>query len=321
MSETEPQTAPEAPETAEPTTAPDVLGAPKVAEAPEAPEAADPTTPPGGPEAPEAAETLAGAVPAAAPVPAKPRGRVLRAVALWTAALVVCGGLGAGTAAAITAMDRTDVPGLATANDGRWAYPKLTLPALPEGAPRPFTDGNEGEIHYADLRALVLPAPAGATVDPKLDGGWASVEQYLSLYPKERRDLLRQAVDDSALRHVAARAWTMPDGTKSAVYLLRFKSVGFSEAFKDEALSVGSSDTLPLDGTGGVESDSLGTGVRVDDTALYTVAEIRPYGPEQTRWAYIQAGDTLALVVQSRKGEALAVPFQQTVILQNQLLG
>ncbi|MGW5423188.1 hypothetical protein [Streptomyces sp. NPDC003943] len=291
MSETEPQTAPEAPETAEPTTPP---------------------------EAPEAAETLT-AAPAAGP--AKPRGRVLRAVALWTAALVVCGGLGAGTAAAITAMERTDVPGLATANDGRWEYPKLSLPALPEGAPRPFTDGNEGEIHYADLRALVLPAPAGATVDPKRAGGWVSVDDYLSLYPKERRDLLRQAIDDSALRHVAARAWTMPDGTKSAVYLLRFKSVGFSEAFKDEALSVGSSDTLPLDGTGVVESDSLGTGVRVDDTALYTVAETKPYGPEQTRWAYIQAGDTLALVVQSRKGEALAVPFQQTVILQNQLLG
>ncbi|MFJ9829086.1 hypothetical protein ACIRSU_32630 [Streptomyces sp. NPDC101160] len=245
---------------------------------------------------------------------------MLRAVALWTAALVVCGGLGVGTAAGITAMDRTDVPGLATANDGRWAYPKLSLPALPEGAPRPFTDGNEGEIHYADLRALVLPAPAGATVDPKRAGGWVSVDDYLSLYPKDRRGALKQAIDDSALRHVAARAWTMPDGTKSAVYLLRFKSVGFSEAFKDDALNGGSRDTVPLDGTGTVESDSLGSDMRAGDTAVYTVAETKPYGAEQTRWSYIQAGDTLALIVQSRRGGAAAVPFQQTVTLQDQLL-
>lgn len=271
-----------------------------------------------------APETAAPETPAAAPeaTPRNPRSRkLLGSVLRWAAAVVVCGGLGAGTAAAITSMERTDVPGLATESDGRWAYPKLSLPPLPEGSPRPFTIGNEGEVHHADLRRLVLPAPAGATVDPKLDGGWVSVEEFLSLYAKERRGLIREAVADSALRHVAARSWTMPDGTKSAVYLLRFKSVGFSEAFKDEVLNVGSPDTLPLDGTDGIASDSLGTAVQVPDTALYTVAEIPPYGAEQTRWAYIHAGDTLALVVQSRKGEAAPVPFQQTVTLQNQLLG
>ena len=42
---------------------------------------------------------------------------------------------------------------------------------------------------------------------------------------------------------------------------------------------------------------------------------------EQVRQAYLVAGDTLGLVVQSRKGRALAVPFQQTVVLQSQLLG
>lgn len=60
----------------------------------------------------------------------------------------------------ITALDRNDVPGLATESDGRWEYPELRLPALPVDRPRPFTDGNEGEIHYADLRELLLPAPA-----------------------------------------------------------------------------------------------------------------------------------------------------------------
>ncbi|XEC32832.1 hypothetical protein JAO84_19420 [Streptomyces fradiae] len=263
-------------------------------------------------EAPAALETA----------PKNPRSRkLLGSVLRWAAAVVVCGGLGAGTAAAITSMERTDVPGLATENDGRWAYPKLSLPPLPEGSPRPFTIGNEGEVHHADLRALLLPAPAGATVDPKLDGVWMSVDQYVSLYAKDKRAGLKQAIDDSALRHVAVRAWTMPDGTRSTVYLLRFKSVGFSEAFKDEALNAGSADTVLLDGVQGIETESLGDDVRVTNTALYAVAERKPYGPEQTRWAYIQAGDTLGLVVQSRKGEAAPVPFQQTVTLQNQLLG
>ena len=36
--------------------------------------------------------------------------------------------------------------------------------------------------------------------------------------------------------------------------------------------------------------------------------------------AYLHAGDVLALVLQSHKGAAAAVPFQQTVALQSQLL-
>ncbi|WP_181139720.1 hypothetical protein [Streptomyces sp. Ru71] len=50
-------------------------------------------------------------------------------------------------------------------------------------------------------------------------------------------------------------------------------------------------------------------------------AEKEPYGPEQVRQAVLSAGDVLAVVVRSRKGGAAAVPFQQTVVLQSQLLG
>ena len=49
--------------------------------------------------------------------------------------------------------------------------------------------------------------------------------------------------------------------------------------------------------------------------------ETRPYGEEQDRQAYLAAGDVLAVVLQSRKGTAPAVPFRQTVVLQSQLLG
>ncbi|MEU8763501.1 hypothetical protein [Streptomyces sp. NPDC048659] len=273
--------------------------------------------------APEAADA------AAAGLPAPPGGsgrsrRVLAAVARWTAAVLVFGGVGAGTAAGITAMERTEVPGLATESDGRWEYPRLSLPALPQGSPRPFTDGNEGEIHHADLRALLLPAPAGAAVDPKANGGWTTRDAFLSAYGKEDRPPLARALDDSTLRHIAVRAWTMPDGTRSSVHLLRFGSVGYAEEFKDALIASEGGGVVPdilPEGAAGAKMETYGDDIDVPDTRPYIYQEPKPYGPEQIRWAYIQAGDTLAVVRQSRKGEAAHVPFQQTVTLQNQLLG
>ncbi|MET8503537.1 hypothetical protein ABZV60_02640 [Streptomyces sp. NPDC004787] len=250
--------------------------------------------------------------------------RVLGAVARWTAAVLVCGGVGAGTAAGITAMERTDVPGLATESDGRWEYPRLSLPPLPEGSPRPFTSGNEGEIHHADIRRLLLPAPAGATVDPKADGGWTTTEAFLSLYGTDDRAGLQQALADSTLRHIATRSWTMPDGTRSSVHLLRFGSVAYAEEFKDALVASDDGDVVPEvlpAAVQGAKMDTFGDDIDVPGTRPYVYQEPKPYGPEQTRWAYVQAGDTLAVVLQSRKGGAAAVPFQQTVTLQNQLLG
>ncbi|MEV7375005.1 hypothetical protein AB0O51_29485 [Streptomyces sp. NPDC090301] len=269
--------------------------------------------------APEPAPVLAAPAPAA---PGRTR-RVLLAVARWTAAAVVCGGVGAGTALGITAMERTDVPGLATESDGRWDYPELRLPALPADRPRPFTTGNDGEIHHADLRELLLPAPAGATLDPKLKGGFVSTDAYLALYGKEFRADLKKTLADSTLRHVAARGWTTPDGTRTSIHLLRFSSVAYAEAYKDEALHADGADgpeALP-DGVEGVVMDNFADDVEVPETSLYVFREKKPYGPDQVRWAYVQAGDTLALITQTRRGEALGVPFQQTVTLQNQLLG
>ncbi|WP_030693679.1 hypothetical protein [Streptomyces globisporus] len=259
---------------------------------------------------------------AASAKPRKSRKPLLRGIARWTAAVLVCGAVGAGTAMGITAMERTDVPGLATESDGRWAYPKLALPALTEGALRPFTDGNEGEIHHADLRKLLLPAPAGATVDPKLDGGWVGLDSYLALLKEKDRGEVKEELADSALRHVAARGWTMPDGTTTRIHLLRFSSVAFSEAYKDETVREVSAQLRRLpDGVESAEIDTEAQGADVPYLSVYAYEELRPYGPEQTRWACIQAGDTLAVVTQTRKGGVLTVPFRQTVTLQAQLLG
>ncbi|MFC8230884.1 hypothetical protein [Streptomyces sp. NPDC057287] len=259
-----------------------------------------------------------------APAAPRPQRRVLRAVLRWTAAVLVMGGLGAGTVAGITSMKRTDVPGLATRDDGRWDYPALTLPALPADAPRPFSDSNTAEIHHADLRRLLLPVPAGATVDKELDGGWVDTARYTAEYGKDDRTALDQHLEDSALRHVAARGWTMKDGTSSRVYLLQFNSVAYSTAFIDEIFDEGGSLPIPLAGMAEPVWDEDWTATAgAEFTTAHVYSEPEPYGAEQVRHAYVLAGDTVALVVHSRKGGAgaEAVPFHQTLILQNQLLG
>lgn len=269
---------------------------------------------PAGPEAPVAAP--------AAPVPDPVRDRpVLRAVARWTVAVLVCGGLGAGTAMGITSMERTDVPGLTTESDGRWDYPKLSLLALPKDTPRPFTEGNREEIHYADERKLLLPAPATATVDKKLNGGWVTSKQFTAEYEEEKRAELELALKDYAVRHIAARGWTMPDGTASRVYLLQFDSAASADSFNDDEIRTGAKPGAALAGTAEFKLDpDWDTSGNVLPTATYVYLENAPAGAEETRQAYVVAGDTLALIVQSRKGKAHAVPFHQTVVLQNQLL-
>lgn len=90
------------------------------------------------------------------------RPAALFAALRWTAAAVVFGALGTTVAYAVTDRDRTDIPTLATQGDGRWTYPPLARPTLPVGAEAPFSAGNRGQIHYADLEQLLLPAPEEA---------------------------------------------------------------------------------------------------------------------------------------------------------------
>ncbi|WP_405937958.1 hypothetical protein OG338_15975 [Streptomyces sp. NBC_00726] len=254
---------------------------------------------------------------------ARPPRRVLRAVARWTAAVLVFGAAGAGTAYGITEMERTDVPGLATEDDGRWDYPALALPALPADKPRPYSDGNPSEIHHADLRELLLPAPAGVKVDKKLKGGWVSTKQFAAEFTEGGRAGIGETLREGTLRHIAARGWTMPDGTSNRIYLLQFSSADDADAYRDDRF-IGASAGDELLGAHEMELDeSWKGGGKVEGTASYVFSEPKPYGSAQVRTGYVIAGDTLAMVVQSRKGAAGApsVPFHQTLILQNQLLG
>ncbi|MFC9846047.1 hypothetical protein ACFWFF_10330 [Streptomyces sp. NPDC060223] len=256
--------------------------------------------------------------------PVKKDRRVLRAVLRWTAAVVVFAAVGTAAAYGITRMERTDVPGLATEPDGRWEYPTISKPPLPAGSPGPFAETNTAGAHYADLRKLVLPAPKGAKADVALRGedGWLATKTFLAEYAtKEDRETVGQLLTDYGLRHIAARGWTTPDGTHTRIYLLQFGTAAVAdELVTSELISYNS----PVHTARGAEAVEAYTGfaaeAQVADVSRYSFVETKPYGPEQVRQAYLSAADTVAVVLQSRKGTAEALPFQQTVILQSQLL-
>ncbi|MEU8687192.1 hypothetical protein [Streptomyces sp. NPDC048665] len=261
--------------------------------------------------------------------PAAPAGKdrpVLRAVLRWTAALAVFAVAGTSTAYGITRVERTDLPGLATRPDGRWDYPRIVRPPLPAGRPAPFARNNAADIHYADLRALVLSAPKGAKAVPALAGdrGWTNPKAFLAEYAsKDDRDALQGELTDHGLRHIAARGWTMPDGTRTRIYLLQFETgLIAGEVQQDEFTGY---DDPPLALRGAADNamdESYPAAATADGNSLVEeFAEKQPYGAEQVRQAYISSGDVIALVVQSRAGGAKEIPFQQTVVLQQQLLG
>ncbi|MEU1178062.1 hypothetical protein ABZ464_10490 [Streptomyces sp. NPDC005820] len=251
------------------------------------------------------------------------RNRMARGLLRWAAAVTVFAAVGASTAYGITRMDRTDVPGLATKSDGRWAYPTLTRPPLPSGSPGPFATANPSGAHYADLRALVLPAPEGATQDKALAGsdGWLATKDFLKEFEATRRGDIQDKLVDAGLRHIAARGWTTPDGIITRVYLLRFGSVAVTDQVVADTLTRYDAPVYPVRGADAYERDEdFPTEPRSKNVALTPYAEMKPYGSEQVRLAYLSAGDVLAMIVQAGKGGMPAIPFQQTVVLQSQLL-
>lgn len=263
--------------------------------------------------------------PSAEAVPPVRRDRLSRAVLRWTAVVVVFAVVGAGTAYGITRMDRTDLPGLETESDGRWAYPQLTKPPLPSGSPGPQAESNLAGAHHADLRALLLPAPEGAEENEVLRGtdGWLPTGEFLKEYEdKGDRETLGQKLVDAGLRHIAARGWTTRDGTRTRIYLLQFDTAAVvEEKFFHPYFSYGD-PVYEVRGTEDVAFDEfLSDNAVVPGVDRGAYVESKPYGKEHERYAYLAAGDVLGVVLQSRKGIAHALPFRQTVVLQSRLLG
>jgi hypothetical protein len=259
--------------------------------------------------------------PTSAPAPAARERRVLRAVLRWTSAVLVFAALGGATAYAVTLPERAGIPGLETPADGRWTYPALKLPRLPEGAPRALdTDRNTSGRHYADARGLLLPVPRGAKADNAFPGrgGWLPAATFVKLFQPDDRRLLELELEQEGLRHIAARAWTMPDGTRAETYLVQFITKAYATRFHgDLSTDQGTFEDAPavsLDKA--YDSYALPVGINT-----YVYDEDRPRGRSHVRYAYIVAGDTIAVVVLSRAGSVPVVPFHQAVDLQGELLG
>ncbi|MFE2327843.1 hypothetical protein ACFXD5_28700 [Streptomyces sp. NPDC059385] len=276
--------------------------------------------------APVTVEAAQGPVPAAAEAPedkAPKDRRKLFAFLRWTAAVTVFAVAGAGVAYGITLPERTDIPGLSTKDDGRWVFPQLAKPTLPPGAAQPFAEDNKDGIHYAGAAELLLPAPKGAKPDPALKiekDSVVSPDTFLEEYESTAREKMKQGFADEGLRQIVGRGWLMPDGTRTRVYLLRFHSSGFANTFAGCGLNAS------VNGVKRMEPDSAWAKVKSTQSApsgigvLSLYSEARPYGDDQVRLGCVDSGDLLAVVFQTRKGEAAALPFHQTVILQGGLL-
>ncbi|MEU9036299.1 hypothetical protein AB0D45_15535 [Streptomyces sp. NPDC048352] len=261
--------------------------------------------------------------PAVTPAPPAPKGRRgLRALLRWTAAVLAFAAAGTGAAYGITRAERSDLPGLSTRDDGRWTYPAVAKPTLAPGAAQPFAPDNKDGIHYAALTQLLLPAPEGSAPDTglKLEKDQAvTVDTFLEEYEPTVRAKMKQGFTDDGLRQIAARGWTMPDGTRTRVYLLRFHSSGFVDAFE------GCGINMNLNGINRIEGDSDWSKAKNEqdppdlaDVSLFT--EAAPVGDEDLKAGCVKGGDIQAVVLQTRRGKVAAVPFHQTVILQDQLL-
>ncbi|MEU6175051.1 hypothetical protein ABZ832_24485 [Streptantibioticus parmotrematis] len=264
--------------------------------------------------APAPADTATADTPAApaAPVAPKPPRRRLRAVLRWTAAVLVFAVAGSASAYAVTRAQRTDLPGLATPGDGRLTFPELT--AVGQGRVDP------GGHHLADLRQLLLPAPESARPDPSLPGrdAWLSEAAYGKLYGSAATTETNRLTENGC-RRVAATAWTLPDGTRTQIYLLQFGSSGLASEYENEVITDATLADAPqstVDGTVPGAADGVPSG-----TLINPYNENEPSGPTHLRYAYIVSGDTVALVISAHKGSTAYVPFRQTVTLQAQLLG
>lgn len=305
-------------------TVPAQAAAPAAEGLPAAPEWTAPASEAPASEAPVAEHGTAPVNPFAAPeVPAAPKDRrKLFAALRWTAAVLVFAAVGTGVTYGIAQPERTDIPGLSTKDDGRWVYPALAKPTLPPGAALPFAEDNEDGIHYAGLTQLLLPAPVGSTPDSTLKTEKDEVvtpDAFLTEYEDSAREDLKRQFADDGLRQIVGRGWTTADGTRTRIYLLRYHSSGFADSFSGCNVGMqlkGTHTILDVDWTKAMSAQSMPT---LKEVSLF--AETEPAGDEQVKVGCIRAGDLVSVILQTRKGQVAAIPFHQTVILQNQLLG
>ncbi|GAA0679901.1 hypothetical protein GCM10010193_36940 [Kitasatospora atroaurantiaca] len=258
----------------------------------------------------------------------------------WGAAALILLLSGTAAAVAVTAPERTKIPGLETPNDGRYAFPQLTLPPLPSGKPAPHASGTDGR-HYADLRQLLLTPPKGATVSaasaaaspapsssasasataaPTATAAAADAADWVPCTGYAARDKdpakFNALLAENACRAATKRVWTTPDGTRTEIWLLRFGSAVEAGAFYLK-MNQGDLKDVP-----GLEYAYLSIAPSVDSTSstAFTKTTAGSKNEPVGRVAYVQASDIAAAVVMTNPQGVPVQAFRQVTILQNNML-
>nr|WP_167532266.1 MULTISPECIES: hypothetical protein [Streptomyces] len=133
----------------------------------------------------------------------------------------------------------------------------------------------------------MLPAPRGATADKALAGthGRVRTGTFLGEYPlKDDRELLAGVFRDRGLRHIAARGWTTPDGTRTRVYLLPFDTGLVAGEVRQQEFAGYGHAPRTLRGAPRTELDGRFPDTwQLPDVMHYAYDGPRPYGAEQVR--------------------------------------
>ena len=250
-----------------------------------------------------------------------PTRRTLRIVLRWAAALLTTGAVGAGTAFAVTLPRRTDIPGLATKDDGRYVF-VAGKPPLAAGATTPRTQNSLR--HDADLRQYLLPAPVGAKPDAAYPGasGWYPVKDFLN--GLAYADSLTGDLGEYGLRRIAAEGWTTPDGQHTVVELLQFPDNYGASRFDETLATNGLAQVTDRVDTGEVVQfpDLDGTSGHIDIQHYSTVKSDAPklIAPKEGRSATFTVGDVDVLVITTGPAHMPDAPTEQIVLLQAAML-
>ncbi|MEV4612207.1 hypothetical protein AB0K43_06325 [Kitasatospora sp. NPDC049258] len=270
----------------------------------------------------------------------------------WGGAALILVLTGTAAAVAVTLPDRTSLPGLRTPNDGRYAFPQLTLPPLPPGKAEPAKAGLHR--HYADLRQLLLPAPAGAELEQAApapsssaspaaatpaptassasptpgDGAsvtasptagatpsaaWAECNDFAA--GDKNAPKVTAALLESACRAATKRVWTGPDGTRTEIWLLRFGSNSEANRFYERSAT----KTEPA-GTGPLKRSDLVFTSMPGVASQARAGDRKANGSPVAEAADIAAGDVVARIVMTNPAGVPEQAFRQVAVLQADLL-
>lgn len=248
-----------------------------------------------------------------------------RSTLRWTSALVGALVIGGAISWAISLPQRTNIPGLRTAADGRYQFPALTMPSLPPGQPAPEASDNEtARRHLADIRKLLLPKPVGATTDDSaVDGsttdGWlADPASLFAAHASAKADFA-----EYGLRHAATESWNTPDGATTTIYLLQFIDEAAANTTQGKLTDLKlTADMVPAPSLALASVPSGATANSLDLhlgglTADYTAVKA---DGKMTRYGTLIDGDTMAIVVQGGPANLPMAPFTQVMTLQAQML-